>query len=182
MPSPARCAAHPARPAVDTCPVCGRERCGADRALAPGGGCTLCGGRTAPLRAYPAAGPTELLVRAAAVAAVLAVAGGYVNQEYVGSPIFQYLAPAVLGVLVGGGATAAAGSPRAGALLQRVRWVATLYALLGSALGILLEGTYDVLSGKTDVLLTYLISMSAAWFWTAPPRSRANSKPVATAS
>ena len=62
----ARCAAHPSRPAVDACPVCERARCDADRALAPGGGCTVCtGGDTAipldPVRRK--ALDRELLVR-----------------------------------------------------------------------------------------------------------------------
>jgi hypothetical protein len=171
-PPPHRCAAHPARLAVDTCPVCQRDRCGADAAQAPGGGCTLCLGLRGNARDYPAAGPRELLVRAALVANVLAVAGAYVNAEYVGAPLFQYLAPAVLGVLCGGGATAAAGSPRRGPLSTRVRAVATLYAVLGSALGFVLEGTYAATSISVDVLLPYLITAAAAWFWTAPPKAR----------
>jgi hypothetical protein len=175
---PARCAAHPARPAVDTCPVCQRDRCGADAADAPGGGCGVCRGGGASERSYPAAGPRELLVRAALVANALAVAGAYVNAEYVGAPLFQYLAPAVLGVLCGGAATAAAATPRGGRLSTWVRAVSTLYAVLGSALGFVLEGTYAATSTSVDVLLPYVITAAAAWFWTAPPKP----KRVATAS
>lgn len=172
MPPPARCAAHPARPAVDACPVCDRLRCGADRGLAPGGGCTVCLGGSSTARRYPVAGEQELLIRAVVVANVLAVAGGYVNAEYVGAPIFQYLAPAVLGVLCGGGATAAAATPRTGTLSTRVRAVSTVYAVLGSALGFVLEGTYAAISTSFDVLLPYAIAAAAAWFWTAPPKPK----------
>jgi hypothetical protein len=172
MPPPARCAAHPARPAVNACPVCARLRCGADAALAPGGGCTVCLGTTGTPRSYPAPGERELLVRGALVANALSLGGGYVNAEYVGSPVFQYLAPAVLGVLCGGGAVAAAATPHGGPLSTRVRAVATVYAVLGSALGFVLEGTYAATSSSLDVLLPYAITAAAAWLWTAPPKPK----------
>jgi hypothetical protein len=168
-----RCAAHPSRPAVDACPVCGRPRCGADQLSAPGGGCTVCQGldqRPARSRRRPA-GERELLVRAALAADAAAISWGYVTAEYVGAGLFGYLSPAVLGVLCGAAATAAAGSPRSGQLLRRVRLVAVLLALLGAGLGFVLEGTYGVLSASPDVLLPYVISGAAAWLWTAPPRS-----------
>jgi hypothetical protein len=170
--SPVRCAAHPARPAVDRCPVCERPRCGADQAAAPGGGCTVCGGSD-PTRAGRRRRPAddrELLVRAALAANAAAVAWGYVTAQYVGAGLFQFLSPAVLGVLCGGAATAAAGNPRTGALSHRVRLVALGYALLGCALGFVLEGTYGVFAASSDVLLPYLITLAAGWLWTAPPR------------
>lgn len=174
----ARCAAHPGRPAVDACPVCDRPRCGADRSAAPGGGCTVCRGGGGPAAAPgTAAGPRELLVRAALAANAAAVGWGYVTAEYVGADLFQYLSPAVLGVLCGGAATAAAAGPRRPPLLTQVRLVAVLFAVLGSALGFVLEGTYSALSSSPDVLVPYVITAAAAWLWTAPPRAR--SKPGA---
>jgi hypothetical protein len=98
------------------------------------------------------------------------VAWGYVTAEYVGSELFQYLSPAILGVLCGGAATAAAGTPRRGPLSNHVRLVSVLYSVLGAALGFLLEGTYDVLSTRSTVLVPYAIAAAAAWLWTAPPR------------
>jgi hypothetical protein len=172
-----RCAAHPSRPAVDACPVCDRPRCGADQVAAPGGGCTVCGGADGRPARRPARPPDEreLLVRAALAAYAAAVAWGYVTAEYVGAGYFAYLSPAVLGVLCGGAATSAAGSPRPGPLLQRVRLAAVLLALLGSGLGFVLEGTYGVLSASTDVLVPYAITVAAAWLWTSPPRAARSS-------
>jgi hypothetical protein len=169
---PVRCAAHPSRPAVDRCPVCERPRCGADRSSGPGAGCTVCSGgepRSTRRGRRPADG-RELLVRAALAAYGAAVAWGYVTAEYVGAGLFQFLSPAVLGVLAGGAATAAAGSPRSGVLSTRVRLVALAYAFLGCALGFVLEGTYGVFSTSSDVLLPYAITLTAVWLWTAPPR------------
>jgi hypothetical protein len=48
--------------------------------------------------------------------------------------------------------------------------VALGYALLGCALGFVLEGTYGVFAASSDVLLPYLITLAAGWLWTAPPR------------
>ncbi len=171
----ARCAAHPSRPAVDACPVCERPRCDADRALAPGGGCTVCTGGDKAVVLDPVRGKArdrELLVRAALGANAAAIAWGYVTSEYVGAELFAYLSPAVLGVLCGGAATAASGSPAAGALSNRIRLVCVLYALLGTAFGFVLEGTYGALSASTDVLIPYAIAAAAAALWTTPPKKR----------
>ncbi|HUR52174.1 MAG TPA: hypothetical protein VMZ11_08625 [Mycobacteriales bacterium] len=166
MALPDRCVAHPSRPAVDRCPVCDRPRCGAD---ASGPGCAVCHGRAA---VEPrAASLLELLVRAALGAHALAVVAGVVLQEYPGSPVFGYLAPAVGGAAVGAAATAAAGEPR-GPHLQPVRIVAVVYALLATALGFALEGTYDVYEPRVSVLLPYVAAAAAAWFWTKPPKRR----------
>lgn len=172
--APARCPAHPGRPAVDTCPVCGRPRCGADRAAAPpDGGCAIClGGREARRSTHRPAGRLELLVRGILAANGAAIAWGYVTAEYVGAELFQYLSPAVLGFICGAAATAAAGHPRGGILNARMRQVAVLYAILGCGFGFALEGTYDPVSGSPDVLIPYAISAAAAWLWTAPPRRR----------
>ena len=98
------------------------------------------------------------------------MAWGYVTAEYVGAEIFQYLSPAVLGLLCGGAATAAARHPAAGELASRVRWLVVVYAVLGTALGFVLEGTYAPLSLSPDVLLPYVLAGGAAWLWAAPPR------------
>ncbi len=176
--APARCAAHPGRPAVDVCPVCSRPRCGADRVSAPGGGCAVCLGEAgARRRRYPPATGPEILVRATLAAQAAAVSWGYVTAEYVGAGVFRYLSPAVLGILCGGAATAAAGTPRTGVLTTRVRQLAVVYAVLGAALGFVLEGTYRVLAGSLDVLVPYAIAGAAAWLWTAPPRAAPAGRP-----
>lgn len=109
-------------------------------------------------------------MRATLAANGAAIAWGYVTAEYVGADYFEYLSPAVLGVLCGGAATAAAGSPRAGVLLHRIRLVCVLYALLGTAFGFVLEGTYGALSTSSHVLVPYAIAAGAAWLWTTAPR------------
>lgn len=168
-----RCAAHPSRPAVDACPVCDRLRCDADRALASGTGCAVCRvGDTPKDGVRRGAQHRELLLRATLAANAVAIAWGYVTAQYVGSDLFQYLSPAVLGVLSGGAATAAAGSPGHGALLHRIRLIAVTYAVLGTALGFVLEGTYPVAAPSTDVLIPYVIAAGGAWLWTTPPRKR----------
>ena len=162
-----RCAAHPGRPAVDLCPLCARPRCGAD---VLDGSCAVCGG--GPVAdPRPEAGSLELLVRAALAANVAGVAGGYVTAEYVGTDLFTYLSPAVLGALCGGAAQAAARHPGRSPIGSRVRVVAAGYAVLGVALGFLLEGTYAPVSLEVDVLVAYVIAAGAAWLWTAPPRA-----------
>ena len=167
-PSPVeRCVAHPSRPAVDHCPVCGRPRCGAD---ATGPGCGVCAGTAGPSPRRPAP-PAELLVRAVLSAHAVALVAGVVLAEYPGSPFFQYAAPAVGGAAVGAAATAGAGEPR-GAVLQRVRVVAVVYAVLATAFGFVLDGTYDVLDPQRAVLVPYLVAGLAAWLWTRPPKPR----------
>jgi hypothetical protein len=167
MSSDERCVAHPSRPAVDHCPVCERPRCGADTV---GPGCAVChGGRSVRVSRPPSG--LELLVRAALACHVLALAAGVILQEYPGAPVFQYVAPLVGGAAVGAAATAAAGEPR-GPLLQRVRVLAVGYAVLATAFGFMLDGTYGVLDGQRAVLLPYLISGAAAWLWTRPPKRR----------
>ena len=159
-----RCVAHPSRPAVDRCPVCDRPRCGAD---AMGPGCAVCGG-SATGNARRAAPAPELLVRAGLAAHAMALSAGVVLQEYPGSPVFQYLAPAVAGAAVGAAATAAAGEPR-GELLLRVRVLATAYAVLATGFGFMLDGTYGVFDVERAVLLPYVVAGGAAWLWTRPP-------------
>lgn len=170
---PDRCSAHPGRPAVDTCPVCERPRCGADRLKAAGGGCAVCGGSRdpAPTSGFAVASARERLVRAAVAANLVAVLWGFVQAQYVQAELFQFLSPAVLGVLAGGAATWAAGSPT-GALGRQVRLVAVLYAVLGCAFGFVKEGTFTVYAANVDVLVPYAIAAAATWLWTTPPKPK----------
>ncbi|MCW2674012.1 MAG: hypothetical protein JWP14_2601 [Frankiales bacterium] len=170
MPS-TRCAAHPARPAVDSCPVCDRPRCGADAAEARGGGCAICRG-SAPVRARRPASRLELFVRCALAANLTAVVWGFVEAEYVQAGVFQYLAPLVLGAFTGGVAMAAVGQPR-DQDGTRMRLIAVGYAVLGCAFGFVKEGTFGALSSSGDVLVPYLLAAVACWGWTLPPKPAA---------
>ena len=164
QPAVARCAAHPTRPAVDTSPVCGRPRCGADAADGPG--CSLCAGaRSAPARR----GPTDLerLVRAALAATAVALLGGVVSAQYVGAELFAYLTPLVVGVACGAATQAAAGGPRRGRTAQGVRAVAAAYAVLGVALGFVLERSGSALAA--GALVPYAAAVLGALLWTLPP-------------
>jgi hypothetical protein len=172
---PTRCAAHPARPAVDSCPVCDRPRCGADAADARGGGCAVCRG-AAPVHAHRPASRRELFVRGVLAANLTAVIWGFVEAEYVQAGVFQFLAPVVLGAFTGGVAMAAAGQPR-GQDGTRMRLIAVGYAVLGCGFGFVKEGTFGALSGSSDVLVPYLLAAVACWGWTLPPKASAVEQP-----
>lgn len=163
-----RCAVHPLRPALDACPVCGRGRCGPDATQAPGGGCAACRGVSPAVRADVA--PAERLVRAALGATPVALVGGVVAAQYVGAELFAYLTPAVVGVLCGAAAQAAARGPRRGSPALAVRGLACLYAVLGVALGFVLEGSVGVL--EPAALLPYACTVAGALLWTMPPKAR----------
>jgi hypothetical protein len=138
------------------------------------GGCAVCQGapRARPSRERRRAENRELLLRATLAANAASLAMGYVVAEYVQADLFEWLAPAVLGVLTGLAATSASNNPRDGVLARRVRLVSGIYALLGTAYGFVLEGTFGVLSTSTDVLVPYLIAVAAAWAWTTPPKRK----------
>jgi hypothetical protein len=169
-----RCAAHPARPAVDACPVCSRPRCGADASAGGGTGCAAClATRAAP--GPPPASPLERLVRAALAALGAAVLGGLVAAQYVDAGVFAALAPAVVGAACGAAAQAASGVTRPpvrgrGPLALRVRAVAALAGVLGVGLGFVLEGSRAPMSA--EALLPYALALAGAVLWTAPPRRR----------
>ncbi len=156
---------HPARPAVDGCPVCGRPRCGPDADAAPGGGCVACGGRTSSATRRPP-GDVELLVRAALAAYAAAVAMGFVVSEYVGAGVFAYVTPFLLGVLTGEAGQRAAATTRPDA---RLRAAFAVLAVAGASVGFLLEGSAGLLSGS--VLPSYAAAAAGALLWTAPPRT-----------
>ncbi len=163
----ARCAAHPARPAVDACPTCGRPRCGAD-AKTFGAGCAAC-----PTQQRPQPTPrSESLVRAALAALPMCLAGGAVSSEYVGTTAFDVIVPFLVGVAVGAVAVAAAGRPEPRTRLL-VRAVAVLYAVVGAAYGYrLVVGGQDPFGPFTDVAPAYAAAAAGAWLWTMPSRRR----------
>lgn len=109
-------------------------------------------------------------MRAALAASGVALAGGLVASQYVGAEVFSYLTPAVVGVLCGAAAQAAAGGPRRGRPAAVVRALACGYALLGVALGFVLERSVGALDRAT--LLPYAAAVAGAFLWTLPPRSR----------
>lgn len=165
-----RCGVHPVRRAVDLCPVCARPRCAADAGAAPGGGCLTCGGSaaTGPLR--PVVSVAERLVRGALAAQGVAVLGAVVAAQYVQAPLFEYLTPFVVGILTAVAAQGASGAARTGPDASRIRLVSVVYALLGVALGFVLEkstGTFD-----TSTLLPYAAAVVGVVLWTLPPKAR----------
>jgi hypothetical protein len=164
-----RCAVHPSRPAVDTCPVCARPRCGADAAAMTGClGCQTPG--EPPARVAPPPSDRERLVRAALAGYAVALLGGVIGSEYVGATVFEYLGPFVVGVVCGGAAARAAGTDGTGRVGRQVRIVGALLALLSVALGFVLEKSHHVLSLSADVLLPYAAAVAGALLWTMPPR------------
>ena len=171
-----RCAAHPARPAVDACPVCHRGRCGADAAGPVAGGCTVCrGSRTgvpAPVVTRRPADNLERTVRAALAGSAVALAWGFVAAEYVGADVFKYLSPAVLGVLSGAATQQAGVTNGTGMMGRRTRVIGIVYALLGVAFGFVKEDPEHGLSLHLDELVAYLIAGAAAFAWTLPPKPR----------
>lgn len=170
-----RCAVHPARPAVDSCPTCGRPRCGAD-ALAQPGACHACADAPVVEVAAPSrpVADDERLVRGALAAYAVAVLGGWVVSEYVGATLFSYAGPFLLGLFCGTAATRAAGTDRAaaghGGAAVRVRWVAVALGVLGVGLGFLLEGSRSPISGGLDVLGPYALALAGGWLGTLPPK------------
>ena len=163
-----RCVAHPSRPAVDHCPNCSRPRCGAD---ATGPKCAVCS-REQSIQQGRAPSELELLVRAALASYGMALVLGYVIlQEYAGSPLFTYLAPALGGIAVAMVATAASGEPR-GPLRARVRIIAILFSLVAVMEGIVLEGTHSASTITGDALGAYASALAGAWLWMLPPRQR----------
>lgn len=164
----ARCAVHPGRPALDSCPVCERPRCAADAGEATTG-CRACTRAEPSIRVRPP-DPTERLVRGTLAALGAAVLGGVVAAQYVGAELFAYLTPFVVGVLTGAAAQSASTSPRTGPEAMRVRGVAGIYALLGVALGFALEKSADAFDAST--LLPYAAAVVGVVLWTLPPKAR----------
>ncbi|MCA1824052.1 MAG: hypothetical protein LC640_07270 [Frankia sp.] len=160
-----RCAAHPARLAVDRCPVCQRPRCAAD---AGPRGCTLCRGRAAD--GGPAGMSPAALTRAALFATPVAVVGGAVASQYVGAEYLSLVVPAFVGF-------AAAAAAERGARPARGRGprvIGVAYALVAIAYGFrFIQGAtaLDVVSPVRDVVPPYFVAAVVAWLAGAPPRA-----------
>ena len=150
--------------------MCERPRCGAD---AVGAGCLACRGlpEVATL-VVPPPGDLERVVRATLAGYAAALAGGVVASEYVGSPVFSYVFPFVVGVVTGWAATAAAPTDGRGRFGTRVRAIAAVLGVLGVAFGFVLEESLDPVSVDLHVLLPYVAAVAGAVLWTAPPRAR----------
>lgn len=112
----------------------------------------------------------ERVVRAALAAQGASVLGAVVASQYVQAPLFSYLTPFVVGVLTAAAAQAAAGGARSGPQAQRVRLIAIGYALLGVALGFVLEQSTSIVDSST--LLPYAAAVVGVLLWTLPPKAR----------
>jgi hypothetical protein len=166
----ARCASHPARLAADACPVCDRGRCAPDVAAFAARGCAVC----MAVDAAPAPGRLEIAVRAGLAALAVAVAGGWVAQQYVNVHLMSLIAPALLGLAACWAATAAAG-PRSAGQRPLVLLIAAAGAVLGTALGFHLFGRpVTPLHPARQVGLPYLTALAGVLAWpllAGPPRS-----------
>jgi hypothetical protein len=160
-----RCAVHPALPAQDRCPVCGRPRCHADADAAPGGGCLACQGS----RRRPSAPPLDLraVVGAALLSGLVAPVAGLVSSEYVGAGAVGWIVPVFVGIVVSMAAEAGAGKRRGVAL----RVLAAAYSVLSVAIGLAdVRASGSPFSPVLRVLGLYALAAAASWLWSAPPR------------
>lgn len=110
-------------------------------------------------------------MRGALASHAAALLGGLVAAEYVDAQAFAYLTPAVVGAGVGAAAQAASGTGRAAARTRagaQVRVLAAVLAVLGVALGFVLEGSRSPLAA--GALVPYALAAAGAVLWTAPPR------------
>jgi len=173
-----RCAVHPARPAVDRCPVCGRPRCGTDAAVFRSRGCPTC---VTIVSAVPAT-MLELIVRAGLASLALALAGGWVATQYVRSHYFSVIAPGIVGIAVAGAAvTALRGDVRA----RRIALgVAAAAAVLSAALAFRLTlGGQNPLHPAGRVVPPYVAAIVGVAAWPllfGPPNRRREPQPDAT--
>jgi hypothetical protein len=161
----ARCAVHPSLPSVDACPVCGRARCAADAAAAPGGGCLACEGRTG--RAKPPPLDLRARVGAACLSGIVAVPAGFVSSEYVGAGFVGWLVPGFVGIIVSMAAEYGAGPSRGRAL----RILAIVYSVLAIAVGLHdPRASGGVFSPLGHAVGLYAVAAFGSYLWTAPPR------------
>ena len=170
-----RCAVHPARPAADTCPVCGRPRCDRD-AAASSGGCLACAGTAVPAkeaRARRAVPTDEGVIRAALAVLPISLLGGAISSEYVGTDVFGIVTPFLVGVACGAAAVAAAGAVPRPEGLRVVRLVGLLYALIATGYGFrFVVGGEDPFAPAGDRIWPYAAAAAGAWLWTIPPKRR----------
>jgi hypothetical protein len=165
-----RCAAHPARRAVDDCPVCGRERCGADAAGYGAAGCPSCASAR-PER--PSPGLAELAVRAGLAGLAVAFVGGWIGTQYVRNRGFSLIAPAIVGIAIAWAVAAAAGQ-------QHRRVTAVLAAgasVLSAALAfrVYAAGGLSPLHPAGRVIPPYVAAVAGVVVWPllfGPPKRR----------
>ena len=169
-----RCAVHPARPAADDCPVCGRARCGADAAEYGARGCVACAHE---VRHVPPSS-RELLVRAALAAFGAALVGAWIAAQYVDTQYFSVVAPGLVALGCVWAASAAASTARTS------RTVA-----MGIVAGLLATGLSDrLVPGGQNLFLPpghrlppYLAAVIGALAWPilfGPPRPRTGDQPA----
>jgi hypothetical protein len=157
-----RCAVHPARRAVDACPVCGRPRCGADAAGYGRAGCSAC---TAVVSAAPAAGRAELVVRAGLAAMAVALLGGWIGTQYARNRGFSLITPALVGV---GVAWAASAAVAGGKISRRVVSVISAVAAVASAalaFRVYAAGGLSPLHPAGRVLPPYVAAVTGVLVW-----------------
>lgn len=155
-----RCAAHPARAAVDDCPVCGRARCGADAAGYAAAGCPSC---AAARPVAPPPGTPELLVRAGLAGLAVAYVGGWIGTQYVRNKGFSLIAPALVGIAIAWAVAAVAGrSPR-----RVVSLAAAVASVLSAALAfrVYAAGGLSPLHPAGRVLPPYAAAVAGVLAW-----------------
>src|SRR3954466_2786431 len=159
-----RCAVHPARPAVDQCPVCGRPRCGADARSAPGGRCLACGGADRTTQRAPDRQREAARIIAGTLAAVLlAELLAPVVSEYVGAKWFAEITPVLLGLAFATNAAAAARTHGRGRLDPVMRAIGGVAAVLGTVFAFrLVTGGQDPFGPAGTVLPPYLCALAGA--------------------
>lgn len=164
-----RCAVHPARRAADTCPVCGRPRCGADVSAYAGSGCAACASTAEQPAPVPAG---ERAVRAALAALAVSFVGAWVAAQYVDTQYFAVIAPALVGL----GCAWAASAAGRGLPSRLVLVVAAATAVLGTALSDrLVPGGQNLFLPASHRLPPYLAAVLGALAWPVlfgPPRRR----------
>ncbi|MFL6239044.1 MAG: hypothetical protein ACJ735_06090 [Actinomycetes bacterium] len=160
-----RCAVHPARPAVDECPVCGRQRCGADARIAPGGGCLQCRGVRASKE--PPADPSRdlgRLIAATLAALLLAELLAPVVSEYVGAKGFAEITPFLMGLACASAAAAAARTHGQGRIDLWARAIGGVAAVLGTAFAFrLVTGGQSPFTPAGSVLPPYGSAIAGAF-------------------
>jgi hypothetical protein len=165
-----RCAAHPARRAVDDCPVCGRPRCGADVAGYAASGCPSCAAARPDV--LPP-GLAELAARAGLAALAIAFVGGWIGTQYVRNRGFSLIAPALVGVAIAWASAAAAGTaPR-----RVTSLLAVAAAVLSAALAfrVYAAGGLSPLHPAGRALPPYAAAVAGVLAWPllfGPPRRR----------
>src|SRR3954468_11791214 len=159
-----RCAVHPARPAVDQCPVCGRPRCGADARSAPGGGCLACGGVDETTQRPPDRQSEAARIIAGTLTAILlAELLAPVVSEYVGAKWFAEITPFLLGLACATAATAAARTHGRGRLDPVMRAIGGVAAVLGTVFAFrLVTGGQDPFGPAGTVLPPYGFALAGA--------------------